>query len=41
MFAAQLESIGNWIYEDGDDEAKEVYIEKLVQLRVKNLYNIE
>jgi len=40
-FSAQLESIGNWLYEEGDDEAKEVYVEKLLNLKVHRIHSVE
>lgn len=33
--AADLDAMENWLYEDGEDEAKSVYEAKLVELRVK------
>lgn len=32
-FVSLLENIENWLYEDGDDQPKEVYVEKLVNMR--------
>lgn len=33
-----LSSLENWLYEDGSDEKKEVYVEKLQDLKVIKLF---
>lgn len=34
MFSVKLEDTENWLYEDGEDQQKQVYIDKLAELKV-------
>ncbi len=34
----KLEDTEVWLYEDGEDQPKQVYIDKLVELKVPNLF---
>ena len=34
-FRGILDQTENWLYEDGEDEAKNVYVEKLAKLKVQ------
>lgn len=34
----KLEDTENWLYEDGEDQAKQVYIDKLSELKVTVLW---
>lgn len=33
-FSLKLEDTENWLYEDGEDQQKQVYIDKLAELKV-------
>ena len=33
-FSLRLEDTENWLYEDGEDQQKQVYIDKLAELKV-------
>lgn len=33
-FSLKLEDVENWLYEDGEDQQKQVYIDKLAELKV-------
>ena len=33
-FSIKLEDTENWLYEDGEDQQKQVYIDKLAELKV-------
>lgn len=34
LFSLKLEDTENWLYEDGEDQQKQVYIDKLAELKV-------
>lgn len=34
-FTLKLEDTENWLYEDGEDQQKQVYIDKLAELKVQ------
>lgn len=34
-FSLKLEDTENWLYEEGEDQPKQVYIDKLADLKVK------
>ncbi len=36
-FSLKLEDTENWLYEDGEDQQKQVYIDKLAELKVSRL----
>lgn len=36
-FSIKLEDTENWLYEDGEDQQKQVYIDKLAELKVIGL----
>lgn len=33
-FSLKLDNVENWLYEDGEDQQKQVYIDKLAELKV-------
>lgn len=33
-----LEDTENWLYEDGEDQPKQVYMDKLQELRVSSIF---
>lgn len=35
QFSLKLEDTENWLYEDGEDQNKQVYIDKLAELKVR------
>lgn len=35
-FTLKLEDTENWLYEDGEDQPKQVYVDKLAELRVSD-----
>jgi len=35
-FSLRLEDTENWLYEDGEDQLKQVYIDRLTELKVAN-----
>lgn len=37
-FSLKLEDTENWLYEDGEDQSKQVYIDKLNELKVTVLW---
>lgn len=37
-FTLKLEDTENWLYEDGEDQPKQVYIDKLAELKVSGFY---
>lgn len=39
-FLLKLEDTEAWLYEDGEDQPKQVYIDKLADLKVINAFNI-
>lgn len=36
VFSLKLEDTENWLYEDGEDQQKQVYIDKLGELKVES-----
>lgn len=36
-FVIQLEDTENWLYEEGEDCKKQIYLDKLAELKVSNL----
>ncbi len=36
-FSLKLEDTENWLYEDGEDQLKQVYIDKLAELKVDEM----
>lgn len=37
-FTLKLEDTENWLYEDGEDQPKQIYIDKLTELKVSGSY---
>lgn len=35
-FSLKLEDTENWLYEEGEDQQKQVYIDKLAELKVED-----
>lgn len=35
-FTLKLEDTENWLYEDGEDQPKQVYVDKLAELKVSD-----
>lgn len=40
-FTLKLEDTENWLYEEGEDQPKQVYIDKLVELKVSETENCQ
>lgn len=36
MFSLKLEDTESWLYEEGEDQQKQVYIDKLAELKVSD-----
>ena len=41
MFSLKLEDTENWLYEDGEDQRKQIYVDKLADLKVPNSKHIQ